>query len=148
MEYYLDVRFGLEGVAFGNQLLPQLGAIVNLSIADKLQGLILIGNRLSPAIEINDTQPRMPKRNAIVFKIANTVWPTVRERIGHSANGTELSSRYDPCNTAHSNETRSVTPSKKALFAELLYSPRHSFGNIYLRFVVQQSSGFRNIEGC
>jgi hypothetical protein len=85
MDDHLGVASGLELVASGFELAPQLAKVVNLAIEDNVDGSIFVRDRLIPGHKVDDRQPPYTQVGAPVVVVAKTVWSTVTQQGGHCA---------------------------------------------------------------
>src|SRR5690606_5442302 len=80
----LDVRTGLERVAASLVTLPQLGTVVDLAVADELKLPVGAADRLMPAFEVDDAEPALSERNAVLENVSLVVRPSVHHGSGHA----------------------------------------------------------------
>jgi hypothetical protein len=65
MQDDLGVKSGREAMALAQQLVAQFAIVVDLAVADDRPGVILVGDRLMAAIEIDDRQAALPEDRAL-----------------------------------------------------------------------------------
>ena len=78
-----SIATGIETVAAGLQLTPQLGKIVDFSIENHPDTLILVVYRLVPAGHINDAQPPHAQPYAIAHIEPVVVRPPMHDGVAH-----------------------------------------------------------------
>ena len=83
---------GAKDVSARLQVAPQLLEVVDLAVEDHPDRFILIGQRLTPGAQIDNTQPRMPQphsaatvlRAEIGKVFAVLIRPAMRQRQAHT----------------------------------------------------------------
>ena len=102
VENHFDVRSRPETVPPAFEVSPKFRTVVDFAVTDELQGLVLVGDRLGAAFEIDDAQPRVAQRHTVILEESHTVRPPVRKRIGHTADRTAALPGDDTYDSAHS----------------------------------------------
>ena len=82
-EHDLHVTPAAEATALRFQLPPQLAIVVDLTVEDDGQPLILEHDRLLPGLQVDHRQAPEAQRNVFVVEKALVVWTTVDEGAGH-----------------------------------------------------------------
>ena len=80
---HLDVGRGAEAVAAAGQLGAQLGAVVDLAVADELDVAGLVGDRLAAPCDVDDAQAPLAERDRLVVVEVLVVRAAVGQRPGH-----------------------------------------------------------------
>src|SRR5689334_7707160 len=79
----LSVRIGGKGMTSGNQLIPQLPIVVDLTVHHRHDGPILVKDRLLSPCDVDDRQPLDSHRDAGIAPRTTLVRAAMHNRIAH-----------------------------------------------------------------
>ena len=71
-------------MSLGFQNILQFFVVVDLSIGNKMDGIIFIGHRLMTTININNAESGMSDSNTVVYKDSIIIRSTVSKSITHA----------------------------------------------------------------
>ena len=78
VEHYFGVGLGAERVAALDQLLPKLTVVVDLTVEHEHRSVLRVGHGLAAFVrEIDDLEPPVAERDALVDESARLIRPTV-----------------------------------------------------------------------
>src|SRR5690606_36471791 len=80
----LGVALGAKAMSLREQLLAQLYVVEDLSVEHEPQRLVLIGQRLLPALQIDDGQARMGEARTVISVDAEFIGPSVVHGTTHA----------------------------------------------------------------
>ena len=82
---HFGVRPRLEPVPVRNQLLAKLPVVVDLAVVGHRDRPVLVRHRLGAGRgEVDDRQPSMPERRAVIVVVAHAIRSAVRLHLGHA----------------------------------------------------------------
>jgi hypothetical protein len=98
---HLDVGLGPEAMAGSDQTAAQLGAVVDLAVADQLDVAGLVADRLVAGRQIDDAETPLAQRDPFVPVVAAAVRTAMRQGLGHGRHGVLAPGGDDATDAAH-----------------------------------------------
>jgi len=98
---YFDICSRAKRIALRFVSCAYFWAIVDFTVADKLQDVIRGRNRLFTTFDVYDAQAAVTESNTITRKKTFSIRASMRQRRRHSSDGLKVSVRNYPGNSTH-----------------------------------------------